>query len=114
MSDIPFVGDITRFFEEEAPKEVRHAIKQAGKKDILSGTYPYDRAMPKGDYKDRMEALQREMVKMLWSLKAKGQRLTVSVRRARCGWQGRRHRSDARKPEPAVGLCRGAAQTDGT
>ena len=77
MSDIPFVGDITRFFEDEAPKEVRHAIKKGGKKDILSGTYPYDRAMPKGDYKDRMEILQREMVKMLWSLKENGQRLTV-------------------------------------
>ncbi len=29
MTDIPFVGDITRFFEDEAPKAVRRAIDKA-------------------------------------------------------------------------------------
>ena len=77
MNDIPFVGDITRFLEEEAPKDIRQAIEKAGKKDILSATYPYDRALPKSDYKEHMAALQIELVKMLWSLKEKGGRLAV-------------------------------------
>ncbi|WP_343080095.1 polyphosphate kinase 2 [Ostreiculturibacter nitratireducens] len=75
--DIPFVGDITRYFLEEAPEEVRTAIEAGGKKDVLSETYPYDRTMKKGAYKEQMKSLQVELVKMLWSLKAKGGRLAV-------------------------------------
>lgn len=75
--DIPFVGDITRFLLDEAPKDIRKAIEQADKDDILSSGYPYRERMNKKVYERHMEALQVELVKMLWDLKATGKRLVV-------------------------------------
>ena len=46
---IPFVGEITKFLETEAPADVRKAIAKAGRKDILSKSYPYDREMDGGE-----------------------------------------------------------------
>ncbi|MCB2136199.1 MAG: polyphosphate kinase 2 [Rhodobacteraceae bacterium] len=77
IAEIPFVGEITRFLETGAPPDIREAIAKAGKKDILSPTYPYDRTMKKGRYAAAMEPLQVELVKMLHDLRAKGKRLTV-------------------------------------
>ncbi|MCV2870524.1 polyphosphate kinase 2 [Defluviimonas sp. WL0002] len=74
---IPFVGDITRYLETEAPAEVRRAIETADKKDILSESYPYDRVMKGKDYDARMDLLQIELVKMLFDLRATGKRLCV-------------------------------------
>lgn len=75
--DIPFVGDITRFLKDEAPKEIRKAIEDAEKGDILSSSYPYREKMKSKAYERRMEVLQIELVKMLWDLKATGKRLVV-------------------------------------
>ncbi len=55
---LPFDGAITRFHDEEAPKAIRKAIKQGGKRDILSDDYPYDAEMDKVDYEAEIEALQ--------------------------------------------------------
>ncbi len=74
---IPFVGDITRYLETEAPEAVRKAIRKADKDDILSGTYPYEREMRGKDYARQMQALQVELVKMLHDLRATGRRLCV-------------------------------------
>ncbi|HRV63475.1 MAG TPA: polyphosphate kinase 2 [Albidovulum sp.] len=75
--EIPFVGDITRFLNEGAPAEVRKAIETAGRKDILSGDYPYDRELKDRDYDAQMDRLQIELVKMLHDLRATGKRLCV-------------------------------------
>ena len=53
----PFDGAISTFFDSEAPKEVRSALKDAGKKDILSDSYPYSNEMDKDDYENAIEAL---------------------------------------------------------
>lgn len=74
---IPFVGDITKFLRDEAPKSVRKAIEDAKKDEILSESYPYREEMKKKDYEAQMEALQVELVKMLWDLKSTGRRLAV-------------------------------------
>ncbi len=74
---IPFVGDITRFLNEEAPDPVRKAIRKAGKDDMLSDGYPYDEEMKGKDYDAHMERLQVELVKMLYGLRAAGGRLCV-------------------------------------
>jgi len=74
---IPFVGEITRFLETEAPASIRKAIEGAGHKDILDKSYPYDREMDNGDYEGRMKGLQIELVKMLHDLTATGKRLVV-------------------------------------
>ena len=75
--DIPFVGDITQFLLEEAPNEIREAIENAGKREILSKTYPYDKELKNEDVEAHMEALQIELVKMLWDLRDTGKRLVV-------------------------------------
>ena len=75
--EIPFVGDITRFLNEGAPAEVRKAIETAGRKDILSSDYPYDRELKDRDYDAQMDRLQIELVKMLHDLRATGKRLCV-------------------------------------
>lgn len=75
--EIPFVGDITRFLEEEAPADIRKAILAAGKDDILSPGYPYAEEMKNKDYEAQMERLQVELVKMYYDLRASGKRLCV-------------------------------------
>ena len=75
--DIPFVADILAFYEKGAPKEIRKAIEKAGRKDILSESYPYRREMPSDDYAAHMKRLQVELVKMLWGLRETKGRLCV-------------------------------------
>lgn len=74
---IPFVGEIAKFLETEAPAEVRKAIAKAGRKDILDKSYPYDREMGGSEYDAHMAALQVELVKMLHDLRTTGKRLVV-------------------------------------
>jgi polyphosphate kinase 2 len=74
---IPFVGDITRFLENDAPREIRKAIEKAGKNDVISPSYPYRREMDEDEADARMEALQIELVKMLYDIRNTGKRLCV-------------------------------------
>jgi len=64
MASLPFDGAISSFYENDAPADVRKAIKDAGKKDILSPTYPYRKLMDRDEYEDRLSALQIELVKL--------------------------------------------------
>ena len=75
MNDLPFDGAISRYFREGAPRAVRKAIEKAGKDDILSKSYPYRTQMKGRDYDAQMEALQRQLVRMLADVKATGKRV---------------------------------------
>ncbi|WP_095589772.1 polyphosphate kinase 2 [Actibacterium ureilyticum] len=75
--NLPFDGAISQFFETEAPEAVRQAIRDGGKKDILSDSYPYDRAMDTDDYDEQIAALQVELVKMQADIKETGRRMAV-------------------------------------
>ena len=74
---IPFVGEITKFLQTEAPSSIRKAIEGGRRKDILDKSYPYDREMSGSDYDAHMERLQIELVKMLHDLTTTGKRLVV-------------------------------------
>ena len=74
---LPFDGAISAFYDNEAPDDIRTAIRDGDKKDILSGSYPYDRWMKKSDYQDAMEPLQHELVKLQADVKASGKRVVV-------------------------------------
>ena len=39
---LPFDGAISAFYRDTAPADIRDAIAEGGKKDILSPTYPYE------------------------------------------------------------------------
>lgn len=75
--DVPFDEAITRYLKTDAPKEIRRAIEEGGKDQILSQNYPYRTEMGHKDYEDHMANLQLQMVRMHYDLKAKGKRLIV-------------------------------------
>lgn len=77
MTDLPFDGAITRYLNEEAPEDVRDAIRKAGKDDILASSYPYREEMKRKDYEAAMDGLQRQLVRMQADIKATGKRLVV-------------------------------------
>jgi polyphosphate kinase 2 len=74
---IPFVGDITDFFETHAPEDVRDAIRDAKKDSVLDPAFPYDMRMDKDAYEDQLEALQIELVKFYAWVRGTGQRIAV-------------------------------------
>ncbi len=72
----PNAGAIARFFEEEAPKDIRDQILAIRDKDqkntIIDPTYPYDRRMKRSDYEDALIPLQIELLKLQnWAQKTK-------------------------------------------
>ncbi len=74
---LPFDGAISRFHDEDAPDDVRKAIAKAGKRDVLSDSYPYDKEMDKDDYEDEIASLQLELVKLQADVKETGKRLVI-------------------------------------
>lgn len=75
--DLPFDGAISQFYETAAPEDVRQAIAKAGKKEVLSPTYPYDKEMSGKEYDDLYEPLQIELVKLQAWVKETGARVAV-------------------------------------
>jgi len=74
---LPFDGAISAFYEKHAPKEIREAVKDGAKRDILDPSYPYDAWMPKKEYEERLAALQIELVKLQADVKASGKRVLL-------------------------------------
>ena len=77
MTDLPFDGAITKYFQKKAPKAIRNAIESAGKDDILTPGYPYTEEMKRKDYDSAMDGLQRQLVRMQADVKATGKRVIV-------------------------------------
>jgi len=76
-ADLPFDGAISRYLEAEAPEDVRIAVRNGGKRDILTPDYPYDRWMKKSDYEAAARAQQIEMVKLQAWVQATGARVVI-------------------------------------
>ncbi|WP_170569889.1 polyphosphate kinase 2 [Ruegeria atlantica] len=70
-------GSIEKYFRNDAPEEVRSAIKKSDKDDILNPTYPYDERMKRKDYEKEMEKLQIELVKLQSWIKETDQRIAL-------------------------------------
>ena len=45
ITDLPFDGAISKYFKNDAPKEIRKAIEKAAKDEIMSQRYPYREEM---------------------------------------------------------------------
>lgn len=75
--DLPYGGAISRYLRQDAPEEIRRAIEDGAKRDILNPAYPYDRWMKKGDYEDLAKAQQVELVKFQSWVQAEGLRVVV-------------------------------------
>jgi len=75
--DLPFDGGISRYYEEEAPEDVRKAITEAKKGAILNDEYPYDKRWDRDAYEEALAALQLELVRMLAWVRETEQRVVV-------------------------------------
>jgi polyphosphate kinase 2 (PPK2 family) len=73
----PFDGAISRFVEKEAPEEIRRALADAGKHDILDPRYPYRTRLDKDAYGEAFEKCQLELVKVQTCLRAEGRRVVI-------------------------------------
>ncbi len=75
--ELPFDGAISQFFETGAPEDIRAAIQNRDKNDILSPSYPHDRRMGRKEYERAIKALQIELVKLQAWVKATDARVMV-------------------------------------
>jgi polyphosphate kinase 2 len=75
--ELPFDGAISEYFEQQAPKEVRNAIRRADKDEILSSDYPHSQRLPKKHYEKDLENLQTELVKLQAWAKSSGARVAL-------------------------------------
>tara|TARA_R110002020_G_scaffold232139_2_gene443537 strand:- start:52685 stop:53554 length:870 start_codon:yes stop_codon:yes gene_type:complete len=75
--DLPFDGAISAYYRDDAPADIRDAIKSADKDDILSDSYPYQDRMERKLYDREMEALQIELVKLHAWVRETGTRIAI-------------------------------------
>lgn len=75
--DLPFDGAISDFYENEAPKEIRNAIKRADKGDLITNSYPYSERLSRKIYEKDLKNLQTELVKLQHWVKESGARVVV-------------------------------------
>ena len=75
--DQPYGGAIRAYFETDAPDHVRDAIREAGGRCVLGGSYPYDKRLKKKPYSAELLALQIELVKLQRWARATGARVTI-------------------------------------
>jgi polyphosphate kinase 2 len=72
---LPLDGAISKYFKNDAPKEVRKAIENREKDKIMSPSYPYREEMRKKDYEAHMDKLQLQLVRLQADVKATGKRI---------------------------------------
>ncbi len=73
----PFDGAITRFLEQDAPKDIRVALADASKNDILNPRYPYRKRLKRSAYDEAYAECQLELIKAQRWMRAEGARLVV-------------------------------------
>jgi polyphosphate kinase 2 len=76
-SELPFDGAVSRYLAVEAPEDVRDAIEDGKKRDILDESYPYNRWLKKSDYEEELDRLQIELAKCQRWIQDSGTRLVV-------------------------------------
>ncbi|WP_317054625.1 polyphosphate kinase 2 [Roseovarius rhodophyticola] len=80
--ELPFDGAISAFFKDDAPDDIRNAIKRGEKGEILSSSYPHSDRMPRKAYEQDLLKLQTELVKLQAWVKESGARVV-------CVFEGR-------------------------
>lgn len=73
--ELPFDGAISAYFKNDAPSNVRNAIKRGDKGEILSSSYPHTDRMPRKAYEQDLRHLQTELVKLQAWVKESGARV---------------------------------------
>lgn len=74
---LPYDGAISRFYQQDAPNDIRVSIASAKRKDILDPNFPYSNRMARKSYDQDMMALQIELVKLQSWVAETGQRIAI-------------------------------------
>ena len=77
MTALPFDGAISAFYDDPANADLKDAIKDAGKNDIIDPTYPYRKRLDRDTYEDTLAALQLELAKLQAHVNKTGERIVV-------------------------------------
>ncbi|MBM3605459.1 MAG: polyphosphate kinase 2, partial [Alphaproteobacteria bacterium] len=72
--DLPLVGAISRYLNDQAPEALRQELARGKKREILDASFPYDCMMDKAAYEAAMEGLQLQLVQMMHDIIATGKR----------------------------------------
>ncbi|KIN72306.1 polyphosphate kinase 2 [Sulfitobacter guttiformis] len=75
--ELPFDGAISTYYKNDAPEDVRRAVKSAEKGDILSKSYPHRSRMGRKVYEAEMALLQIELVKLQSWVRSTGSRVAM-------------------------------------
>ncbi|MFT4012953.1 MAG: polyphosphate kinase 2 [Paracoccus sp. (in: a-proteobacteria)] len=75
--DLPYVGAITRFLENDAPDALRKAVRDGDKDRVLDPGFPYPAPMKGKDYDAHMAGLQSQLVRMMRDVIQTGKRVVV-------------------------------------
>ena len=75
--ELPFDGAISAFFNNDAPDDIRDAIKRAEKGDILTSSYPHSERLARKVYDKEFDKLQIELVKLQSWVRDSGTRIAM-------------------------------------
>ena len=73
----PFDGEISAYFNTNAPEDVRQAVKGATKGVMLDPTFPHRNRLKKKPYQTHYDALQIELAKFQSWVKETNQRVAI-------------------------------------
>ena len=74
---LPFDGAISAYFKDEAPDDIRAAIQDGKKGDILTSSYPHAERLSRKTYEKEIAKLQIEMVKLQDHVRNAGLRIAM-------------------------------------
>ena len=74
---LPFDGAISAFYTDDAPRDVRDAIKRAEKGEIITDSYPHSERLARKVYEKDLHKLQIEMVKLQAWMRDSGARIAM-------------------------------------
>ena len=75
--DLPFDGAISAYYENDAPEEIRNAVRRAEKGDIITPTYPHSDRLAGKVYDRAYKKLQIELVKLQYWVRDSGTRIAM-------------------------------------
>ena len=73
----PFDGAVSRYVETEAPKDIREALKDADKHEILDPRYPYQKRLDTEAFEAAYDLCQLELVKAQKWYRDTGKRIVI-------------------------------------
>ena len=78
----------TTKLDKVVPKEIRHRVSRAGRKEMLGDEYPYPKAMKRVEYESQKAQLQIELLKMQQWVRETGEKIVMIFEGRDAGGKG--------------------------